>query len=229
MSRAYGYGMLLSSALAAVLLFLAGCAPSVTEPDIRPPWPPSPVGAKTIYVLSHGWHTGVAVKRADVPEALWPEQLDFAGMTYLEFGWGDENFYRAREVTFAMTLKAALTPTDAVLHVAGFDQPVLQYFPRSGVVELRVSGQGLRGLLQYISDTVDRDDGKRAVALGPGLYANTRFYKATGTYSLFNNCNHWIARALSMTGAPVRPRDATTAGALFEQASSLGLVLRVPP
>lgn len=229
MSRPDGGGVLVWSVLAAVLLCVAGCATLVADPDTRPPWPPSPVGVKTIYVLSHGWHTGIAVKQVDLPEALWPEQADFAGMTYLEFGWGDEDFYRARDVSFAMTLKAALTPTDAVLHVAGFDQSVLEYFPHSGVVELEVSGPGLRGLAQYLTDSIDRGDAQRAVALGPGLYANTRFYKATGTYSLFNNCNHWTARAVWMTGAPVRPRDATTASAVFEQASSLGLVLRAPP
>lgn len=228
MPRPYGDSLTLLPALAAVLLLLGGCAPSV-KPDTRPEWPPSAGGEKSIYVLAHGWHTGIALKRADVPETLWPEKADFPGVVYLEFGWGDETFYRARKVTFAMTLKAALTPTDAVLHVAGFEQPVLQYFPSSGVVELKVSDQGIRSLAQFIGDTVDRDDGERAVALGPGLYANTRFYKATGTYSVFNNCNHWIARALWMTGAPVRPRDATTAGAVFAQASSLGIVLRAPP
>lgn len=229
MPRPFGDGLILPSALATVFLLLVGCAPAVTEPGTTAQWPPPAGHGRTIYVLNHGWHTGVALRRADVPEEMWPEKADFTGLTFLEVGWGDETFYRAREVTFAMTLKAGLTPTSAVLHVAGFDDPVARHFPSSGVVELQVSDQGLRNLAQYISDSIDRENDERALALGPGLERNTRFYRATGTYSLFNNCNHWIAHALSRTGAPVRPRDATTASAVFKQASSLGLVLRAPP
>ena len=53
-----------------MLMWGAGCAASATllyplqdqeEPQL-------------IYVVSHGWHTGIVVKRDDIDERLWPEK-----------------------------------------------------------------------------------------------------------------------------------------------------------
>ena len=216
--------------LSAVLFLLASGAPHAGEsPDALASWPPEAQRHKVVYVLSHGWHTGIAVRRADIPDNLWPEKADFPSAAYLEVGWGDETFYQAREVTLGMALEAALTPTRSVLHVVGFDESVARFFPSSGIVELHVSDQGLHDLLQYVHDAVERQNASRASALGAGLYGNGRFYRAHGTYSLLNNSNHWVARALASSGAPVEPNKATTAGEVFRQISQVGQVIRPAP
>ena len=35
--------------------------------------PPSPLSAETLYVVNHGWHTGLAIRRGDIPDGVWPE------------------------------------------------------------------------------------------------------------------------------------------------------------
>lgn len=211
------------------MLHAASCAPVTTGPGLPASSTPDAGHDNPVYVLTHGWHVGIALSPADIPSELWPEKVDFLGARYLEVGWGDETFYRAHEITLAMALKAALTPTRSVLHVVGLDRPVERFFPTGGIVELRLSDQGLRALVQYVHDTIERRGRNRAFALGRGLYGDSRFYHATGSYSLLNNCNHWAARALFTAGVPVEPREAMTAGNTFGQVSRLGLIIRPAP
>lgn len=215
--------------LTAVLLHATSCVPATTRTSPSAFSPPETGRENVVYVLTHGWHVGIALSRADIPDELWPEKVDFLDAAYLEVGWGDETFYRADEITLTMALRAALTPTRSVLHVVGLDRPVVRFFPTGGIVELRLSDHGLRDLVQYVHDTIDRHSQSRAPALGRGLYGNSRFYRATGTYSLLNNCNHWAARALVTAGVPVEPRDAMTAGETFRQVTRLGFIVRPAP
>jgi hypothetical protein len=52
--------------------------------------------------------------------------------------------------------------------------------------------------------------------LGRGLYGPSLFYPATGTFSAFRVCNHWIGDLLGAAGLPTNPVMATLpAGLLF--------------
>ncbi|MBS1212152.1 MAG: uncharacterized protein H6R26_768, partial [Proteobacteria bacterium] len=44
--------------------------------------------AHRVYVVQRGWHTGIAVRQAEIAPGLWPEQADFPEGGYLEAGWG---------------------------------------------------------------------------------------------------------------------------------------------
>ena len=183
-------------------------------------------GWEKIYLTTHGWHTGIVLPVAPIPDGLWPELLDFSGQRYVEVGWGDEGFYRSKNVSAMEALKAALVPTKSVLHVVGFKSGIEEYFARSGIVEFAVSEEGFLGLVDYIHDTIERRGVRRAPLLGPGLYGMSGFYAAQGQYTLFNNCNHWVARGLRRAGIDVDPSDALTAGSVFQQAAAKGRVLR---
>lgn len=52
--------------------------------------------AYPVWVVRHRWHTGLVVRREDVPADIWPERDDFPGAEYLEVGWGERDFYQAR-------------------------------------------------------------------------------------------------------------------------------------
>ena len=45
--------------------------------------------------------------------------------------------------------------------------------------------------------------------LGRGLYGPSLFYPATGTFSVFRVCNHWIGDLLGAAGLPANPVFAT--------------------
>jgi hypothetical protein len=74
---------------------------------------------KTVYVVDHNnWHTGIVVRRQDIPDNLWPEHHDFTDFEYMEVEWGDRDYYRASEPTLWITMKAASMPLRHVMSCA---------------------------------------------------------------------------------------------------------------
>lgn len=200
-----------------VVFLLAACAP---KPDVNP------VSAQgfeenevetAVYVTSNGWHTGLVLPRAAIPLERIPEAADFPKAPFLEFGWGDAEFYPAQNPTVAMVLRAAFTPTAAVMHVVGLAAEPARVFPKAEVVRLQVDPDMLERLLDQIHGSFDRAEGRRAVATGPGLYPNSRFYPATGRFHLGNSCNSWTARALVAAGLPLEDAEITRAEGLMVQ------------
>lgn len=171
-----------------------------------------------VYLVSHGWHTGVVVRAGDVPAGRWPERADFPLAEYLEVGWGDRDYYRSTTFSPWIVFKAAFWPTDSVLHVVGFRGPVEVYFPDSEVVRISVSRPGLDRLIDFIHASTLRDEAPRAVTLGPGLYGDSRFYPSPKNFHLLRTCNIWSAQALRATGFPVTVPYALTTGNLLYQA-----------
>lgn len=207
------------SALPRVLMFLlaaCGAAPTVAAADGTGP------GTGTIiFVTSNGWHSGIVLARADIPPPRLPEAADFPEARFLEFGWGDADYYRASDPGIGMALRAALVPTPAVLHVAGLWAEPARVFPGAEIVALPVDGAGFRRLVDFIDASVGRAGAARADATGPGLTASSRFYPATGRFHAFNTCNSWTARALAAAGFEIAADGAPSADQLMRQVRAL--------
>jgi len=207
--------------LAPMLIALCACAAP----------PPNPAEAKSsepgvaVYLVAHDKHSGIAVRRADIPAGLWPESRDFPQAEYLEVGWGDRDYYMGRDQGFWGTLRAALgSDNPSVLHVAGVRGPLAETFPASEIIEVRLSRDGLERLLRYIHDAYDRAGAPAAAPLGPGLYGDSRFYPARETFNLLRTCNVWTARGLRGAGLPIH--DSITKDGLMSQAREIGKVVQ---
>lgn len=208
-----------------VTILCSGCAASVKGAcpiDAREP-------AKTIYLVSHGWHVGIVVDRVDIPDDVRLVHKGFSSAGYLEIGWGDRDFYQAQSFHLGVALKALLLPTPSVLHIVAFNGSVASYFPHSEIIRVRLSDAGFQRLIRYIATSYDRDSVGNIVPLGVGLYGVSQFYRSQETYHLFRTCNVWVARALDTAGCPVRPFLAITGDNLMSQAQSFGTMLRGKP
>ena len=172
-------------------LLLCACASSPIAP-----LPDAPAEA-SVFVVPQGRHTGIAVRRADIPAALVPEKRDFPVADYLEFGWGDREFYMAESLGPWLSFRAAFLPTGSVVHVTGVHGGLGPYFAGAEIVELRVSRPALEGLLRYLDESFARE-GWSAKPLGRG------FYPGRETFHLFRTCNVWTAGALRAAGLPVQ-------------------------
>jgi uncharacterized protein (TIGR02117 family) len=181
--------------VAGAAAWLVACGSAALPP---PPNDPGPAD-RLAFVISNGWHTGIIVAREDVPPGRIPEADDVADARYLEFGWGDREYYPSPRPTVGMALAAALTPSPAVLHLAGHDAP-----PRASgdieVLAVPLTAAGLERLVARIDEAFDRPPGGRAASVAPGLYPDSRFYPAHGKFYLFNTCNTWIADKLAAAG-----------------------------
>jgi len=89
--------------------------------------------ARTVYVVDHGWHTGLVLRTSDISPSQWPEICDFANSEFVIPGWGDEGFYRARKITAPQVMSAAFLPTPSVVHVAGFTRSIREFYPASDI------------------------------------------------------------------------------------------------
>lgn len=155
--------------------------------------------AQRIWVASNGWHSGIVLARADVPEGVIPEIADFPHARFFEFGWGDAEFYPAREAGAWLALRAAF-PGPAVMHVAGLPDHPARLWPQVTILPFAVDTQGLRRLLVFLRNSFDRAGAGRAEVTARGIYPFSLFYPATGRFHLFNNCNTWTAQALTAMG-----------------------------
>jgi len=206
-----------------ILLSLAACA----APQPNPVEPQGGGPSIAVYLVAHDKHSGIAIRRADIPAGLWPESRDFPHVDYLEVGWGEREYYYGRDQGFIGTLRAAFAPNNrSVLHVAGVRGPLTANFPESEIIEVMLSRDGFERLARYVHDAYDRAGAAVVAPLGPGLYGDSRFYPARESFNLFRTCNVWTARGLRRAG--LRIDDSITMEGVMSQARGIGRVVQKP-
>ncbi len=198
--------------LALLLVFIPGCAAR----EVAPLTPPDEEQRKVFQVVKHGWHVGIVVDRDEIASRVPFGNDDFSGAEHLEIGWGDARFYQAEKPSAGLALRAALWPTASVMHIVGFSGDPARYFSASEVVDICVRRSEYKRMLDFIMASFERRPDGEVIPLGPGLYGASRFYRAQGSFHLFNTCNTWAARAVAATGTPVSTR-VITAGGLVSQ------------
>ena len=175
-----------------------------------------------LWVVSNGWHSGIVLARADVPEAIIPEVADLPHARFFEFGWGDAEFYPAREGGTWLALRAAF-PGPAVLHLAGLTDHPARIWPNVTILPFAVDADGLRSLLGFLRQSFDRAGAGRATVTAGGIYPFSLFYPATGRFHVFNNCNTWTAQALTAMGLGTPLGGVNTAGDLISRIRPLAI------
>ena len=186
------------------VLFVA-CA-GTSRPLQRPGEP-----VKTVYVVHHGsLHTGLTVRRSDIPPGHWPANRDYAASKYIEVGWGDDDGYR-KPLTSGIAVKALMGDTRTVLLADGFSQPLTQKYqdPKFTVLAVDLSEAGFSHLCDHIQQTYVLNENREPIRLEAG------WYRAAGSYSAFNTCNTWVAAGLRKAGCPISPALCLTPGQLL--------------
>jgi uncharacterized protein (TIGR02117 family) len=190
-------------------LSLAGCSGERTVADSE--------RSQVVYVVRRGWHSGVALAATDWPQRDWPLLATFADARYLEFGWGDADFYQADEPTVGRALAAVLWPSSTVMEVVP-----LQDAPPPGTgdfesVALHVTNAELKAITSSLEASFEQPisaTGKTYRTAG----GEARFYHARGNFYLFRMCNRWTSELLQRAGCAVSPRLAMTAGQVVKAA-----------
>jgi uncharacterized protein (TIGR02117 family) len=216
---AVAFGILLLFAI-----WMTGGAAWITARPADPMlWPPRE-GARTVdvYVVSNGYHAGLALPRAALAEfasgrgypALIAVSQRFAPHEWIEFGWGDREFYRAvpavGDVTLRLALRALFFPGNTtVLHVVGFAGDPARAFTSAELVRVPLSMTGFDRMLAKLDATFVPPEKGALPDLGRGLYGPSLFYPATGTFNVLRVCNHWIGELLGAAGLPAAPVLAT--------------------
>lgn len=172
---------------------------------------------RSVFIVHDAWHAAIVIKKADIPVAVLPELKDFLSAEYLEFSWGDRDYFPAPDAGLGLALKAAFWSSGSILHVVGFKDAVENFYPSADIIGITLSEQGFQQLIKFISDTFSRPHPPAPAEARPGLFSNGRFYAAEGKFSVLRTCNTWVAEALSAAGLPISPGYVITAGNLSNQ------------
>lgn len=202
------------------LLVLTGCLKPVQ--DIYPP--DENLREVPLYVISHGWHVGIAMHSNYFKNRLPGHPRLPDGEIYM-IGWGDNRYYPDREAGVWLALRAALLPTGSVLHVVGISRPVDRYFAASTIVKIHITEEGANRIASHIAGQFSlEEDQIRFVA--EGLYSESAFFEANGFYYFPKTSNKWTAQAVRKTGFPITPFYAVTSGNVVRQVKKDGVVIR---
>lgn len=199
------FGLVLVSLLMAVQIWCGtGAASAGEEPG-------------TVYVINIGWHTGIAIRRSEIDPETIPEIDDLPSAEWIEFGWGDAEFYRNPDPAIATYLSAAFLDTPAVMHLVGMPVHPSRYFVDVEIVTVPLTEAERMRLLRFISDSFRRSDEGRAFPKGIGLYRLSYFYDAMGLFNLSNTCNTWVARAFAAAGLDIDADGVSRASTAVER------------
>jgi len=177
---------------------------------------PAVAGQEEIYIVSHGWHTGFVVPAQKIQNQLPELKKRFGDVPYIEFGWGDKDFYQAKEITTGLTLKAVLWPTESVIHAVAVPKKADKYFANSTVEKLCLSGREYTSLLRFISESFYKDEQGEILVLESGIYGNSQFYEGLGSFYFMNTCNKWTAKGLKSAGMDISPTFKLTADSIMD-------------
>lgn len=208
----------LVSAAMAVMLVAGGPRAGASADLASPTW---------VAVVSHAWHTDIAVRMSDIAGTHWPDAQRFPGATFIEVGWGDRDFFMAPRETLGLAWQAAFRSRGSALRVIWVDGALDQYFVHSDVVEIPIARAALVPLVAYFRSSYALTPAGEPIDLGPGPLPTSRYYLATGRYQVFSSSNQWTARALRSAGLPFIPERSLTVGAVLCQAAQIGRVVRL--
>lgn len=196
------------------VLLITGCSglPNVSIPSSEP----EESSFNQVYIVSHGWHTGIVVpaKRMDIYLPQLTER--FSHGNWYEIGWGDKGFYQAQEVTTGLTLQAMFWSTGAVMHVVSVPIDPERYFSESDIFSVEITDNQLNSLMAFIADSFNRDEQGEVIRLKRGIYGNSEFYDGVGRYSMFNTCNNWTAKGLKSAGMDISTTFKMTSGSVMD-------------
>ncbi|WP_404784849.1 TIGR02117 family protein [Altericista sp. CCNU0014] len=119
---------------------------------------------------------------------------------YLSFGWGDRQFFMNASFHPIAIFDTLFLPGPTVMHVWGHAEKPDRLPPAFEVKQIWLSRTEYLKLMQFIDASFKRDTQGNPRYIRQGLYADSGFYEAIGSYSIARTCNTWTADALRRAG-----------------------------
>lgn len=175
---------------------------------------------QSVFIVDNSWHAAIVLRTSDLSDKTMPELADFPATQFVEFSWGDKDYFPNPQSGAFAAVRAALWSDGSVMHLVGFSDAVDHFYRGATVTELRLSTTAYGRMVDYINETFAREKSLGRARAAPGLFPDSRFYPATRSFSLLRTCNTWVAEALEQAGLPIASGFVITAGNLRSQLES---------
>jgi len=176
----------------------------------------------SVFIVHDSWHAAIVLNRSDIAADALPEVSDFPDAKFIEFSWGDKDYFPHPDAGIWAALRAAFWSGGSVLHLVGFNDKVEHFYRGAANTELRLAPEAFTRLIGFLSQSFARPKPNIRAPGGPGLFTYSRFYPANGQFSLLRTCNTWVAEALAAAGMPLSPHLVITAANLAGQLAPYG-------
>jgi hypothetical protein len=197
------------------MVLLAGCAGVPGRVDL-----PAEEAPHTVYLIQSDWHTALLLEGKTILAHSTRLGRDFRGHRYIIVGWGDGEYFVEDQPHWTKAVKAMVASDYPALQVTGTDtNPPPGMAPHANI-PLSVTERGFQELAAYIDRSIAADAEGNPIYLGRQQPNFNLFYRATGNYGVFNNCNSWVVGALRVAKLPISGFN-LTAQSVIEQADRL--------
>lgn len=198
--------------LLATLLMVSACSGkpyALKETDV------SIEEAQEIFIVRDNLHTGLVLPANTIQSLLPTVYQRFPGSPYIEFGWGDKEYYQSEETTFGMTVIALFWPSDSVIRAVAVPQRPDIHSADWDVEVLCLDNKQYALLIDFIAQSFSRGDEGQVLVSSTGLEVDTEFYAAEGDYTMWNTCNTWTAKGLKSAQQDISSAFKMTAGSVM--------------
>jgi len=183
-------------------------------------------GFHKIYFIKQNWHTAIVFNTKELDTNLFIEYDSFLEFSLIDIGWGDEEFYQYPGFDSGLAFKALFYYTPSTLRVEGVNLSQEEYFNLSEIViGLEVTDLQFRKICNFINKTFFINYAQETSILSREAEGKIIFYKANGSYHLFNTCNTWLARILREAGIEIEDNILLTEQ-LFNELARIGTVIK---
>jgi hypothetical protein len=211
----------------AVLIGVLAALLTWTRPGT--PVPPPSGDAVIVYLLDNGFHTDLAVPRAELERHGGPlgrAVRSLAPGDWILIGWGDAQFYvdqspiSDRLPDGARAFFRPGNPSVVMLDPEGRD-PRARYAETERAA-LSLSPAAFDRMAAKVEASLDLSTGEpRMAAARPG--DDARFFASRETFSILHLCNHWTAGVLNAGGVEIRPARSVFSGEVMRSVRSAEL------
>jgi uncharacterized protein (TIGR02117 family) len=171
----------------------------------------------SVFVVHDSWHSAIVLRRSDLSSQTMPELNDFPSVQWIEFSWGDRDYFPNPQAGIFAAIRAALWSGGSVVHLVGIDDSLANFYRSASRTELHLTQKAYRRLLDYLGATFLREASTDRARAAPGLFIYSRFYPARRHFGLLRTCNTWTAEALEQAGLPIASGFVISAGQLQRQ------------
>lgn len=115
---------------------------------------------------------------------------------YLSFGWGDRKFFMNGSLDPISIFDALFLLGPTTMHVWGHTEEPSQWPKDFEIKQVQLNRAQYLKLVQFINASFQRTAQGSVQYIRQGLYSDSGFYEAVGSYSIVRTCNVWTADAL---------------------------------